>query len=143
MLVNNDEIAKTLNNHFSETVEKLNLFKWPFNEKYEDIHNEKLTTIIKKFENHPSIMKIKSKYTIQEMFSVKPVTVKDVENIIKNIPKNKASGGEIPFNILKQSRFTYEVLTDCINYAIVGENIFPDSLKFADITQPIKKIIDQ
>ena len=87
LLVNNDEIAKALNNHFSETVEKLNVFKWLFNEKYENIHNEKLTTIIKKFENHPSIMKIKSKYTIQEMFSVKPVTVKDVENIIKNIPK--------------------------------------------------------
>ena len=27
LLVNNDEIAKTLNNHFSETVEKLNTFK--------------------------------------------------------------------------------------------------------------------
>ena len=77
LLVNNDEIAKALNNYFSETVEKLNTFKWPFDEKYENIHNEKLTTIFKKFENHPSIMKIKSKYTIQEMFSVKPVTVKD------------------------------------------------------------------
>ena len=28
LLVNNDEIAKTLNNHCSETVEKLNTFKW-------------------------------------------------------------------------------------------------------------------
>ena len=139
LLVNNDEITKALNNHFSETVEKLYTFKWPFNEKYENIHNEKLTTIIKKFENHPSIMKIKSKYTIQEMFSVKPVTVKDVENIIKNIPKNKASGGEIPLKILKQSRFTYEMLTDCVNDAIVGENILPDSLKFADITPVHKK----
>ena len=27
LLVNNDEIAKTLNNHFSETVENLNTFK--------------------------------------------------------------------------------------------------------------------
>ena len=84
-------------------------------------------------------MKIKSKYAIQEMFSVKPVTVKHVENIIKNIPNNKASGEEIPLNILKQSRFSYEMLTDCINDAIVGENIFPDSLKFADITPVDKK----
>ena len=29
LLVNNDEIAKTLNNHFSETVEKLTTFKYP------------------------------------------------------------------------------------------------------------------
>ena len=76
LLVNNDEIAKSFNNHFSETVENLNIFKWPFNEKYENIQNEKLTTIIKKFENHPSIVEIKSKYAIQEKFSVKPVTVK-------------------------------------------------------------------
>ena len=62
---------------------KINTLKWPSNKKYENIHNEKFTTIIKKFENHPSIMKIKSKYAIQEKFSVKPVTVKDVENIIK------------------------------------------------------------
>ena len=74
-----------LNNHFSETVEKLNTFEWPSNEKYENMHNDKLTTVIKKFENHPSIMKIKSKYAIQETFSIKPITVKDVENIIKNM----------------------------------------------------------
>ena len=81
---------------------------------------------------------MKSKYAIQEKFSIKPVAVKDVENI-KNIPNNKASGGEIPLNILKQSRFNYEMLTDCINDAIVGENIFPDSPKFADITPVHKK----
>ena len=62
--------------------------------------------------------------SIQEKFSVKPVTVKDVENIIKNIPNSKASGGEIPLNILKQSRFTYKMLTDCMIDAIVGENNF-------------------
>ena len=84
-------------------------------------------------------MKIRSKYAIQENFSVKPVTVKDVQNIIKNIQNNKASGGEISLNILKQSRFTYEMLADCINDAIVGENIFPDSLKFVDITPLHKK----
>ena len=55
-------------------------------------------------------MKIKSKYAIQEKFSVKPVTVKDVENIIKNIPSNKASGEEIPLNILKQSGFIYDAV---------------------------------
>ena len=50
------------------------------------------------------------------------------------MPNNKASGGEIPLNILKQSRFTYKMLTDCIKDAIVGEDIFSDSLKFGDIT---------
>ena len=120
-------------------MEKVNKFKWSSNEKIENINNEKLTTIINKFETHPSIMKIKSKYAIQEKFSVKSVTVKDVENTIKNIPNIKASGGEIPVNILKQSRFTYEMLTDRINDAIAGENVFPASLNFADITPVHKK----
>ena len=31
--------------------------------------------------------------------------------IIKNILNNKAPGGEIPLKILKQSRFTYKMLT--------------------------------
>ena len=78
-------------------------------------------------------MKIKSKYAIQERLSVKPVNVKDIENITRNIPNNKASGGQIPLNILKQSRFNHKMSIDCINDAIIGENIFPDSLKFADI----------
>ena len=100
-------------------MEKLNTFEWPSNGKYENIHNEKLTTIIKKFKTHPSIIKIKSKYAMQEKFSVKPVTVKEVESIIKSMPNNKASEGEIPLNILKQSRITCKMLTDCINDAIV------------------------
>ena len=59
-----------------------------------------VTKIIKKFKNHPSVPKIKSKYLIQEKSSFQPVSVKDVENIIKNIPSNKASGGDIPIQIL-------------------------------------------
>ena len=54
------------------------------------------------------------------------------------IYQKKASGGEIHLNILNQSRFTYEMSTDCINDAIVGEKIFPDSLKFVNIT-PVHK----
>ena len=44
-------------------------------------------------------MKIKSEYRSQEK-KFKPVPAKNVENIIKNILNNKASGGEIPLYIL-------------------------------------------
>ena len=63
--------------------------------------------------------------------------MKYVENI-KNIPKNKATGGEKPLHIRKQSGFTYQMLTDCINDAL-SQGIFPDSLKFANITPVHKK----
>ena len=58
LLVNNDEIAMIFNKHFAETVEKLNTFEWPSNNA--DLTEEKLTKIIKKLKNHPSIVKIKN-----------------------------------------------------------------------------------
>ena len=48
MLVNNDEISKTFNEHFAETVEKLNTFEWPLNN--EDLTEEALTKIILKIQ---------------------------------------------------------------------------------------------
>ena len=126
LLVNNDEIAKTFNRDFAETVEKISTFEWP--SKNEGLTKETLTKIIKKFKNHPSIVKIKNKYLIKEKFCFQPVFVKDVENVIKNISSNKASGDDIPIQILKQSGFTYQILTDCINDAI-NKGVFPDRLK--------------
>ena len=41
------------------------------------------------------------------MYGIWKETVKDIENVIKNIPTNKVTGGEIPLNVLKQSGFTY------------------------------------
>ena len=136
MLVNNDEIAKTFNKHFAETVERLNTFEWPSNIK--DLTEETRTKIIKKFKNHPSTVKMRNEYLIKEKFSFQPIFVKDVENVIKNIPSNKASGGDIPIQILKQSGFTYQILTDCINDAII-KGVFPESLKIANITPVHKK----
>ena len=136
MLVNNDEIAKTFNKHFAETIEKLNTFEWP--SKNEDLTEKTLTKIIKKFKNHPSIVKIKNKYLIQEQFSFQGVSVKVIENVIKNILSNKALGGDVPIQILKQFGFNYQILTDCINDAI-NKDVFPDSLKIAKITPAHKK----
>ena len=48
-------------------VEKLKTFEWPSNK--EDLTEKTLTKIIKKFKNHPSILKTKGRYLIQETFS--------------------------------------------------------------------------
>ena len=82
--------------------------------------------MIKKFKNHPSIVKIKNKYLIKEKFSFQTVSVKDAENVIKTIPGNKASVGDILLQILKQTRFTYQILTNCINDAI-NKGVFPEA----------------
>ena len=107
------------------------------------IENEKITNnsneVVKKetFQNHPSIIKLKSKYNFQEKFSFKPVPVKYVESIIKIIPNNRAAGGKIPLHILKRSSFPYQMLADCINGSL-SQGIFPDSLKLVNIT-PVHK----
>ena len=44
--------------------------------------------------------------------------MKYAESVIKNIPNNKAAGGEVPSHIFKQCGFTYQMLTDCINDAL-------------------------
>ena len=136
LLVNNDEIAKTFNRDFAETVEKISTFEWP--SKNEGLTKETLTKIIKKFKNHPSIVKIKNKYLIKEKIFFELVSVTDVENDIKNIPDNKVSGGDMPIQILKQSGFSYQILTDYINDAI-NKGVFRDSLKIANITPAHKK----
>ena len=43
----------------------------------------------------------------------------------------------LPIQILKQSRFTFQILMDCVNDAI-SKGIFPDSLKIANITPAYK-----
>ena len=53
------------------------------------------------------------------------------------VPNNKASGCDIPIQMIKQFGFTYQILTDCVNYAII-KNAFPYSLKKAHIT-PVHK----
>ena len=113
LIVKNDEITKIFNKYFPGTVDKLIIFEWPSCES--EYTEDQLTNIINKYKSHPSIKKIKSNYTIKQKFSFKPVTVKDIENVIKNIPTNKVTGGEIPLNVLKQSGFTYVMLRDCIN----------------------------
>ena len=104
MLVNNDEIAKKFNKDFGETVEKLDIFECLSNN--EGLTRETLTKIIKKFENYPSTIKIKNKCLIKEKISFQPASVKDEENVIKNIPGDKASGGDIPIQILNSIIYT-------------------------------------
>ena len=119
-----------------ETVDKLNIFEWRSCET-EDTEDQ-LTDIINKYKSHPSITKIKSNYTIKQNFSFKPLTVNDIENIIKNIPTKKVTGGEIPLNVLKKLSFTHIILRDSINDSLL-KGSFLDSLKVGNITPAHKK----
>ena len=99
---------------------------------------DQLINIANKYKIHPSTKKIKSNYTIKQKFSFKPVTVKNIESVIKIISADKVTGGEIPLNVLKQSGFTYVMFRDCINNCPL-KGSYPDSLKLGNITPVNKK----
>ena len=86
--INNDEIAKTFDINFAEKVEKFNTFGWP-------AKNEHL---MKQITNQ-----LFSKFNVNNWWKNKKfhsVSVKVIEEIIKNIPSIKSSEGDIPIKIL-------------------------------------------
>ena len=58
---------------------------------------------------------------------------------MKSVPSDKATAGEIPADILKNSEFCFNELTKCINKAF-NESKFPDTLKLSDIVPVFKKL---
>ena len=58
---------------------------------------------------------------------------------MKYLPSHKVSTGEIPIKILKESKFCFPEITNCINESLTN-NKFPDALKLSDITPVFKKL---
>lgn len=69
----------------------------------------------------------------------KQVSAADVAHIIKTMSNNKASGRDIPINILIRSYFTCRKIKDSINHVINTNGKFPDSLKSFNIMPVFKK----
>ena len=125
-------IAKTFNSYFKSATDSLELFNRPLQS---NVSCEKVQNIIKSFSNHPSIIKIKHKFKLNKRFSFQCASEAIVRKVVKSLFSDKATAGEIPVNVLKNS----ENLTNCINEAIRNNN-FPDSLKLSDITPVFKKL---
>ena len=136
ILMENTEIASTFNSFFGSVVDSLDLYEWPSEEIQYSFDN--IENIVLKYRNHPSIIKIKHNHKINHRFSLQPVSLREVKNVKSNISSNKATAGEIPVNILKQSEFKFEKLTDCINHLFLNGK-FPNCLKEANITPVLKK----
>ena len=77
-------------------------------------------------------------FNITTKFSFQPVSVNDVEQVIKDIKSKKFVCGDILINILKECYFLFSVLADCIN-KYFENGAFPDCLKEANVTPIFKK----
>ena len=95
---------------------------------------------IKKYKNHPSILRIKSCFKYPKVFLFKYFNVEDVKREINNISSKKATPkGDIPVKILKWNfDIIAPVLTECYNQNIKNST-FPNELKKADISSVYKK----
>ena len=135
-MIENNKIAKTFNSLFETVTDSLNLFSWSSKVK---VCDDKVQGIIQKFSNHPSILKIKEKFQLYKRFSFQHVSDPTIRKVVKNLPSDKVSAGEIPIKILKESTFYFPELTDCINESLKN-NKFEDTLKLSDITPVFKKL---
>ena len=96
----------------------------------EPVSNESVNDIIRKFQNHPSIIKIKENY--QGHFSFSAVEVEDVDREIDSLDASKAiQQNDIPVKIIKANRDIFsEFIMHNFNEGISTAR-FPDTLKSA------------
>ena len=106
-------------------------------------NNDKFTveTIIKTYENHPSIKLLKEH--IQKGnndFNIKVANVEQIINIIKSLNPKKATGpNKIPIKIVKlEASVIASHLTNIINNDL-SINTFSDSAKLASVRPIYKK----
>ena len=147
-LINEDEIitndaivAETMNDFFSNAVEKLCISGYqtdPYSEIEDD--NDKVFNIINKFKKHPSIQKIKEMVNIGTKFSFVKCSAEDIELEINKLNTSKPTTfNNIPAKILlDNSNLCSTFISKIYNESIQNSN-FPVTLKKADITPAHKK----
>ena len=94
----NEKIATHFNNYFNDITEGLNIKKWSISDKLSD---DPLVNAIRKYENHPSIIKIKSSVETTQLFDFNFVSSDDISKIINSMDSTKKTSGAIPIKIVK------------------------------------------
>ena len=142
IISNDEELAKTLNHFFIDSVKLLGT-----NENKALLTStvnltDPVDIALKKYENHPSILDIKHHVSIDTMFSFSNVEPSDIKTEIKNLDIKKA--GTFSNISAKQLKLVEEViiapLVEIWNKEIKGNRTFPSKLKYADLTPVFKKL---
>ena len=149
LIIDDDKtIADIFQDHFTNAVKRLNIEPYElfsFGDYFlrEDaLNDDPIKTAIKKYENHPSVRKIKDK-TNNDKFSFMPTTFNAVAYEIAQLDVKKASPiNSIPTKIVKENHdiFALKLSTDFNTALKFG--LFPKKQKFADIT-PVFKVGDK
>ena len=127
------EVAEKLNNFFIDAVDDLEIE--PFtcvNDAV--ILSGNIPNIIKMYENHPSIVKIKEKVKLDDTFKFNDITSSQIKQEIERInPKKSCIGNDIPAKILMgNSDIVCDHLANIYNKSKNSQN-YPTSMKIADV----------
>ena len=134
----NEEVAEKLNNFFIKAVEDLEIEQFAPNFEY-DIQTEDIDEIIRKYEKHPSSLKIKENVKVENKFKFTDTTPKDIKDEINKLNPRKASvENDIPTKILIGSQdIVCDYLSNIYNDS-KSSHKYPQPLKLADVV-PIHK----
>ena len=144
-IVTSDEnkVAERLNSYFIQSIADLKIENYLEENTVEiELDLEKIDEIDKmilRYKNHPSILKIKEKVAINDLFEFSDIRRDDMYQEIQKLdPKKARCANDIPTNmLLKTNDIISEHLTDIYNDC-KNSNSYPDSLKTADVI-PIYK----
>ena len=100
-IIGNDyEVSEIFNTFFSQTVKNLRIKPWD-NLENDSSCTDPITTIIKRYENHPSVLMIRQRMPKDRSFSFQEVKLNDVLKELSKLDKSKANPSEsIPTKIV-------------------------------------------
>ena len=146
MITDKKEVAEILNTFFIEAVQNLDIEM--FNDDREgelqcDKIDEIIDNIIEKYKLHPSILKIKDNVEVENKFEFTDTTKDEIYSKINSFdPKKACMENDIPVNILIRTNDIISGYISKMYNESKNTEIFPNSLKTADIT-PIHKEKDK
>ena len=142
IISNDEEVAKTLNLFFENSVKSLNLTGNNALLNYTNHLTNPVEIVLKKFEKQPSIVDIKNKVTVEAKFSFSKVKISNIKTEINNLDTNKA--GTFSNVSAKQLQQVEDVIAEPLmhiwNKEIIENKKFPYELKCADIIPIFKKL---
>ena len=140
IISNDHDIAETFNTYFGNIVQSLDIegfrtYDYSYKPKLDYISN-----IVGKFQNHPSIIKIKENVKIEERFCFKPISELIINEKIDSLDKRKPTTyNNIPTRVLVENKdIISPIITEMYNES-THQSIFPNALKLADVTPAHKK----
>ena len=136
---NPTKCADFFNRYFISAIESLEIDRTlRTNTKVYD--NDPVELAIKKYKNHPSIIRIHQEGYSNNNCSFTPISQQDIHDIINNINSSQVYQKEnIPLKFLKDNIDICAMTFISDVNKCLKNGIFPDNLKYADITPIFKK----